>query len=213
MTETGSPVYSHMVRWSNTAQLHNFFSAGINNGDGLSNFIERYAAGLPDGFMAWHPLARAQYTEIRIFLTNYLLSSQGDRMAMANAVEGRYPFLDYRVIEVAARIPPRFKLNGLTEKFILKKLARDYVPKELIDRPKQPYRAPISGCFFNDKPAGIRRRDAVGDGSQKGRLLRCRQGGTACGQVQDKRRAAPERARKHGPGGDIVDPVAAPAVH
>ena len=151
MTETGSPVYSHMMRWNNTAQLHNFFSDGMNNGAGLSNFIERYTAGLPDGFMSWMPLSRAQYTEIRIFLTNYLLSSQGDRMAMAHAVEGRYPFLDYRVIEYAARIPPRFKLNGLTEKFILKKLARDYVPKELIDRPKQPYRAPISGCFFNDQ--------------------------------------------------------------
>ena len=53
------------------------------------------------------PLARAQYTEIRIFLTNYLLSSQGDRMAMANAVEGRYPFLDYRVIEVRSPHPSR----------------------------------------------------------------------------------------------------------
>jgi asparagine synthase (glutamine-hydrolysing) len=73
-------------------------------------------------------------------------------MAMANAVEGRYPFLDYRVIEFAARTPPSFKLNGLTEKFILKQLARDFVPRELIERPKQPYRAPISGCFFNDGP-------------------------------------------------------------
>jgi asparagine synthase (glutamine-hydrolysing) len=151
MTETGSPVYSHQVRWGNTAQLHNFFTAEINNGRGLADFVERYSAGLPEGFMAWHPLSRAQYTEIRIFLTNYLLAAQGDRMAMANAVEGRYPFLDFRVIEFAARTPPRFKLNGLTEKFILKQIARDYIPKELIDRPKQPYRAPISGCFFNDE--------------------------------------------------------------
>ena len=152
MAETGSPVYSHQVRWSNTAQLHHFFAPGINNGAGLASFIERYAAGLPDGFMTWHPLSRAQFTEIRIFLTNYLLAAQGDRMAMANAVEGRYPFLDYRVIEFAARTPPRFKLNGLTEKFILKQIAQNYIPKELIDRPKQPYRAPISGCFFNDEP-------------------------------------------------------------
>jgi asparagine synthase (glutamine-hydrolysing) len=152
MTETGSPVYSHQVRWNNTAQLHHFFSAEINNGAGLADFIARYTAGLPEGFMAWHPLNRAQYTEIRVFLTNYLLAAQGDRMAMANAVEGRYPFLDYRVIEYAARTPPRFKLNGLTEKFILKKLARDYIPPELVERPKQPYRAPISGCFFNDEP-------------------------------------------------------------
>jgi asparagine synthase (glutamine-hydrolysing) len=152
MTETGSPVYSHQVRWNNTAQLHSFFAPEINDGDGLADFIERYTAGLPAEFMSWHPLNRAQYTEIRVFLTNYLLAAQGDRMAMANAVEGRYPFLDYRVIEFAAATPPRFKLNGLTEKFILKKLARDFIPQELVERPKQPYRAPISGCFFNDQP-------------------------------------------------------------
>jgi asparagine synthase (glutamine-hydrolysing) len=153
LLETGSPVYSHLVRWSNTAQVQNFFSADLRAKAGdLQAFVERYAKDLPDGFMSWHPLSRAQYTEIRIFLTNYLLSSQGDRMAMANAVEGRYPFLDYRVVEYAARTPPRFKLNGLTEKFILKEIARQHIPQELIDRPKQPYRAPISGCFFGDQP-------------------------------------------------------------
>jgi asparagine synthase (glutamine-hydrolysing) len=148
LAETGSPAYSHLVRWQNTAQLHAFFAPGVAGGGGPADFIERFTAGLPAGFMSWHPLSRAQYTEIRVFLTNYLLSSQGDRMAMAHAVEGRYPFLDVRVMEFAARTPPRFKLNGLTEKFILKQLARKYVPQELVDRPKQPYRAPISGSFF-----------------------------------------------------------------
>jgi asparagine synthase (glutamine-hydrolysing) len=73
-------------------------------------------------------------------------------MAMANAVEGRYPFLDYRVVEYATRVPARFKLNGLIEKFILKEIARKHLPQELIDRPKHPYRAPISGCFFGERP-------------------------------------------------------------
>jgi asparagine synthase (glutamine-hydrolysing) len=69
-------------------------------------------------------------------------------MAMANSVEGRYPFLDHRVIEFAGRLPTRWRLNGLTEKFILKKAARGSIPDAVIDRPKQPYRAPISRCFF-----------------------------------------------------------------
>ena len=69
-------------------------------------------------------------------------------MAMANSVEGRYPFLDHRVVELAARVPCRYRLNGLTEKYILKQIARNIIPDELIDRPKQPYRAPISRCFF-----------------------------------------------------------------
>jgi asparagine synthase (glutamine-hydrolysing) len=149
LAETDSPAYSHLVRWQNTAKLHSFFAPEVAEGGGAADFIARFAAGLPAGFISWHPLCRAQYTEIRVFLTNYLLCSQGDRMAMANAVEGRYPFLDVRVMEFAARTPPRFKLNGLTEKFILKQLARNHVPQELVDRPKQPYRAPIGGSFFN----------------------------------------------------------------
>ena len=69
-------------------------------------------------------------------------------MAMANSVEGRYPFLDHRVVELASQIPSRFRMNGLNGKFILKNAARNIIPDELIDRPKQPYRAPISRCFF-----------------------------------------------------------------
>jgi asparagine synthase (glutamine-hydrolysing) len=77
-------------------------------------------------------------------------------MAMAHSVEGRYPFLDYRVVELAARMPPRYRLNGLTEKYILKKVATGLVPPPIVDRPKQPYRAPIGRCFFGDrKPAYV----------------------------------------------------------
>jgi asparagine synthase (glutamine-hydrolysing) len=122
----------------------------------FEDFVEKYHATLPRNFMDWHPLSRAQYTEINLFLSNYLLSSQGDRMAMANSVEGRYPFLDYRIIEFAATIPPKFRMNGLKEKFILKQAARGHIPQELIDRPKQPYRAPISKCFFSgDAPSYV----------------------------------------------------------
>ena len=69
-------------------------------------------------------------------------------MAMANSIEGRYPFLDHRVIEFAAKLPPHIRMNGMTEKYILKKAAQGKIPSELIDRPKQPYRAPISQAFL-----------------------------------------------------------------
>jgi asparagine synthase (glutamine-hydrolysing) len=82
-------------------------------------------------------------------MSGYLLSSQGDRMAMGNSVEGRYPFLDYRVIEYCSKLPDRFKLNSLNEKFILKKLSLGKVPESISNRPKQPYRAPISNIFNN----------------------------------------------------------------
>jgi asparagine synthase (glutamine-hydrolysing) len=151
LSEVDSPVYSHMLRWQNTAQLMNFFSAEINSKvQAFDQFVDRYISTLPSNFLAWHPLSRAQYTEFKIFLSNYLLSSQGDRMAMANSVEGRYPFLDHRVVEFAFKVPPRFRLNGLEEKYLLKQAAKNVIPRELVERAKQPYRAPISRCFWGD---------------------------------------------------------------
>ncbi len=151
MEDMDSPVYSHILRWENTSHLRTFFSEDIRQqSTGLEDFIQRYCASLPDDFMAWDTLSRAQHCECKIFLSNYLLSSQGDRMAMANSIEGRYPFLDHRVVEFAASLPPRFRMNGITEKYILKKAAQGMVPTELIERPKQPYRAPICQAFLGD---------------------------------------------------------------
>jgi asparagine synthase (glutamine-hydrolysing) len=154
LTDTGLPYYSHALRWQNTSQIKGFLKKDLAMQTGtFTDFTERVVSSLPSGFMNWDALSRAQYFESTLFLSNYLLSSQGDRMAMGHSVEGRYPFLDYRVIEMATRIPADLRLNGLTEKYILKKIARGFIPDTLIDRPKQPYRAPISACFFGkDKP-------------------------------------------------------------
>jgi asparagine synthase (glutamine-hydrolysing) len=86
--------------------------------------------------------------EAKIFLPEYLLSSQGDRMAMAHAVEGRFPFLDHRVIEFCNGLRPSWKLRGLQEKAILRQAAAGWIPREVLQRPKQPYRAPITASFF-----------------------------------------------------------------
>ena len=148
-----SPTYSHMVRWQNTSYLKNFLLTGLNTPQtGLDAFNSRIVDQLPADFKAWSPLSQAQYLESTLFLSNYLLSSQGDRMAMANSIEGRFPFLDHRVVELASRMPADIKLHGLTEKFILKQIARKQVPDSLIDRNKQPYRAPISHAFLCADP-------------------------------------------------------------
>ena len=72
-------------------------------------------------------------------------------MAMAHGVEGRFPFLDHRVVEFATRVPPTYRLMGLRDKFILREAAQDVIPSELAKRPKHPYRAPISTCFFGNR--------------------------------------------------------------
>jgi asparagine synthase (glutamine-hydrolysing) len=73
-------------------------------------------------------------------------------MSLAHGVEARYPFLDHRVFEFAARLPTRSKLRGLREKAILRRWARDVVPPAVQQRPKQPYRAPDIPAFFGREP-------------------------------------------------------------
>jgi len=145
--EIGSPYYSHHLRWSNTARTLRFFK----DSDLTPRSVSSYDIGLPPKFKSWNSLAQAQYLEMVTFLTPYLLSSQGDRMAMANAVEGRYPFLDYRLVEFANKLPPDLKLRGLQEKWILRQFARKLLPKEIWQRRKKPYRAPIHESFFGPK--------------------------------------------------------------
>ena len=116
-----NPFYSHLLRWNNSHHIKNHFSENVKGTiegyDPLIDLEER----LPRDFHRLSPLAKAQWLETTVFMSGYLLSSQGDRMAMANSVEGRYPFLDYRVIEFCNRLPDSLKLNGLNEKYLLKK--------------------------------------------------------------------------------------------
>jgi asparagine synthase (glutamine-hydrolysing) len=78
-------------------------------------------------------------------------------MSMAHSVEGRFPFLDYRLVEFCNRLPSSVKLHGLTEKWLLKQLGRKLVPSDIWQRPKRPYRAPIQRSFFGPgAPAYVR---------------------------------------------------------
>ena len=102
----------------------------------------------------WDPLSRGQWLEMTTLLAGYILASQGDRMLMANSVEGRFPFLDRDVVDFANALPARHKLFGLEEKYLLKRGFADLVPDDILHRPKQPYRAPDAASFFaSDRPA------------------------------------------------------------
>jgi asparagine synthase (glutamine-hydrolysing) len=69
-------------------------------------------------------------------------------MAMAHSVEGRFPFLDFRVVEFTSRLPPHLKMKVLNEKYLLKRAAGERIPPAIRERPKQPYRAPDAASFF-----------------------------------------------------------------
>jgi asparagine synthase (glutamine-hydrolysing) len=157
LEDTENPYYSHAIRWKNTAQIQSLFEPEFRRqmGEEADHFSELEAYASPD-LMRWHPLCRAQYLESALFLPGYLLSSQGDRMMMGQSIEGRFPFLDHRVVEYAAGIPPRHKIHVLAEKHVLKHAYRDLLPESIVRRSKQPYRAPIAPCFLDEKAGGAR---------------------------------------------------------
>lgn len=148
LTETANPYYSHLIRWRNTSRSKRLFSPALK---AKLDGEETAVPSLPLHFEKWTPLAQAQFLEITVFMAEYLLSSQGDRVAMAHSIEGRFPFLDHRVMEFANQLPPHYKLRGLDEKHVLKRAVSDLLPPEIWNRPKRPYRAPIHRSFFPEK--------------------------------------------------------------
>ncbi|MER9586342.1 asparagine synthase (glutamine-hydrolyzing) [Mesorhizobium sp. M0276] len=141
------PLFSHRPRFDGTAATKLFYSGDLRATLSGYDAAEELAARLPGAFARWHPLHQAQYLEARFLLPGYILSSQGDRMAMAHGIEGRFPFLDHHLVEFAAGLPPEMKLKGLVEKHILREATKDLLPAAIGRRTKQPYRAPDSQSF------------------------------------------------------------------
>jgi asparagine synthase (glutamine-hydrolysing) len=145
------PGFSHEPRWSSAQALQRLFSPSLRaalRGDARDAVL----GDLPPEFGRWSDLAQDQYLEVRTLLAGYLLSSQGDRMLMQWSVEGRFPFLDANVVELANSLPSSYKLRVLDEKHILKRAARGLVPDQILARKKQPYRAPDALSFTGPKP-------------------------------------------------------------
>ena len=140
--------YAHRPRWKTTSGTHVFLNDDVRNvrTDPMAGleYMQKDLQGL-DFFN------RAQNLECKVLMANYLLCSQGDRMAMAHSVEGRFPFLDHRVVEFSGTIPSRYKMKVLNEKNILKLAMKDILPENIIKRKKQPYMAPDILSFFGDR--------------------------------------------------------------
>jgi len=142
-----SPFFSHLPRWQlgidNLRFLSDEVKAALRGWDPLEELKSR----LPQEYESWDWLSRAQYLEFAFLMPGYILSAQGDRMALAHSVESRFPFLDHRVIEFGARLPLKLRINGLVEKYALRRAARGLIPESIIKRIKQPYRAPGAESF------------------------------------------------------------------
>ncbi len=147
--DLANPFFSHLPRWQVAAKLKSFYSEDVRAELGHYDPLQGVQEALPSDFLDWDDLSRAQYLESEYLLPGYILSSQGDRMAMAHSVEARYPFLDHRVIEFCQKLSPTLKMKVLAEKYLLKQASKSMLPPAVIERPKQPYRAPDGASFFS----------------------------------------------------------------
>jgi asparagine synthase (glutamine-hydrolysing) len=146
-----NPFFSHLPRWELTSKIKAFFSSEVRSQLASSEPLREIEQALPRCYRSWGVFSQAEYLETSYLLPGYILSSQGDRMAMANSIEGRYPFLDHRVLEFASKLSPTLKMKVLNQKYLLKKAAEGLVPDEIRNRHKQPYRAPDGKSFFGDR--------------------------------------------------------------
>ena len=187
LEQTDRPDYSHSIRWRNNRRACRFFSEDLRSAVNQERHQGDDAPQLPGDFTRWGALERAQFLEISIFLSQYLLSSQGDRPAMAHSVEGRFPFLDYRVVEFCNALPARLKLKGLTEKYLLRQVAREWLPAEILARVKRPVPCADPPQFLQRGPPRLCQRGAE---PVRHRLHRPVQSGGRCAtRGQDSNRA------------------------
>lgn len=143
------PFFSHNIRWKNTAKIKNFFSEQVKDSTRDYDSYSELMKLLPAKFFEWDTVTKSQFLESLIFLSNYLLSSQGDRVAMAHSLELRVPYLDHRLIELLAKVNSEIKINGLNEKYLLKQVFKNRLPVNILKRWKNPYRAPIHKALLS----------------------------------------------------------------
>lgn len=146
--DIANPYFSHLPRWGLATRLKLLLTDEARDEMVSGSPVSALESDLPADFPQWNDFNRAEFLETRYLLPGYILSSQGDRVAMAHSVEGRYPFLDYRVVEFAATLPPNLKMKALDQKYLLKQAAKPFVPESIRRRAKQPYRAPDGKSFF-----------------------------------------------------------------
>src|SRR5439155_22546218 len=96
-------------------------------------------------------LDRLLYVDSQTWLRDDVLVKV-DRASMAASLECRCPFLDYRVVELAARLPRRFKLNKLQKKWGLRELARRQLPRSIVDRKKAGFNSPTDVWLQGNLP-------------------------------------------------------------
>ncbi|MGH7496481.1 MAG: asparagine synthase (glutamine-hydrolyzing) [bacterium] len=135
-------------RWKESLWSRDF--AHRVNGGGARQQVENHYRKSHD----LHVLNRYLHFDTKTWLPDDILV-KADKMSMATSIELRVPFLDYRLVEFAAALPPGFKLRGSTSKYILKYSLQNLLPAEILTRPKRGFPTPISLMFRGELKAYV----------------------------------------------------------
>jgi len=119
----GDPFFSHLPRWMTTAQCKLFLSEDLKR-QIEGSAVERFRDALPAGIARWHRSTGRSTSRPARCCRATCCRRRGDRMLMANSVEGRFPFLDHRLIAFANALHPRYKMRVLREKHLLREAMR-----------------------------------------------------------------------------------------
>lgn len=109
------------------------------------------------------PLSYMMAIDFQTYMLDDILQKV-DRATMTNSLEGREPMLDHRILEFAAQLPDEYKYQNGIKKRILREITHDYIPKELLDRPKMGFAIPIAKWLKNEL------RDHVEEYLNEGRI-------------------------------------------
>jgi asparagine synthase (glutamine-hydrolysing) len=127
--------------------------------DAAAEFLDRLDLhGQLEGRSVLH---QSLYLSAKTFLPGYILAVLGDRMEMANSLEGRTPFLDHHLTEFVRRLAPELKISQGVEKFILREAVRDLVPPAAYERRKHPFLAPPVAQASSENPLREMLRDRL----------------------------------------------------
>jgi len=145
-----NPLASLNIRMHNNKAIENYFNKDFQINFKKEAIISEIQKILPSNYNSWNIYQKNQFLEMKTLLSGYLLSSQGDRMSLAHSIEGRYPFLDHRIVDSLFYIDGEYKMKGLSQKHLLRDSFAGSIPDSIINRPKKPYISPDLSSFFRD---------------------------------------------------------------
>ncbi len=148
LTKVDDIFYSHKVRWDQFNNNKLYFNFDDNKVDDI---LKKLKEDLPSNYSSLNIDQKTQIIEIKTLLSNYLLSSQGDKVSLANSVEGRYPYLDDIFVQSVSSLDTKELARSVRTKSLLRKSFENVLPKEIINRSKFAYQAPEASAFVSSE--------------------------------------------------------------